>query len=215
MCRHTAHPVYNSDFHSSPRLKTVKGMLKQQGTAQVFQEGKSGLSHFRAVMMLILLGLRITWRHSTRCDYESVSPEGLTQQRRLPMWWNPSNVGVPDNLRQRRKWSWGPPCILSASWLGPMRPAACPSFPVMVDWTLKLWVERYHLSFKALGFGQSSGKNNWERAHVLHISGCLPVIEFSNDSDQRTPSKDMERLRLPVFVVIMCSPHTVFFLSKL
>lgn len=81
MCRHTAHPVYNSDFRSSPRLKTVKGMLKQQGTAQVCQEGQSG--HFRAVMMSILLGLRITWRHTTWCDYESVSPEGLTQQRRL------------------------------------------------------------------------------------------------------------------------------------
>lgn len=104
MWRHTVqHPLYNSGFHSSPRLKTVKGMLKQQGIAQVGQEGESGLSHFRAGMMLILLGLRITWRHTTWCDYESVSLEGLTQQRRLALWWNPSK-GVPD-LRQRRKWS--------------------------------------------------------------------------------------------------------------
>lgn len=87
MCKHTAqHPVYNSGFHSSPRLKTVKGMLKQQGTAQVCQEGESGLFHFRAVMMSILLGLRITWSHTTRCDYESVSLEGLTLQRRLALW---------------------------------------------------------------------------------------------------------------------------------
>lgn len=41
MWRHTAqHPLYNSGFHSSPRLKTVKGMLKQQGIAQVGQEGE-------------------------------------------------------------------------------------------------------------------------------------------------------------------------------
>lgn len=136
MCRHTAHPVYNSDFHSSPRLKTVKGMLKQQGTAQVFQEGKSGLSHLRAVMMLILLGLRITWRHSTRCDYESVSPEGLTQQRRLPMWWNPSKGGGAKQPKTKEKVelraTMHPLCFLTGS-----NVTRCLSFLSSLSW----WTE--------------------------------------------------------------------------
>lgn len=67
---------------------------------------------------------------------------------------------------------------------------------------LQLGVERNHLFFEVLGFCQSCEKSNWERAHVLHISCWLPVIEFS-DND-RTPSKDMGRLQLPVFLWSLC-----------
>lgn len=41
--------------------------MSKQGVAEVGQEGESVLSHFKAVMMLILMGLRITVETHEAC----------------------------------------------------------------------------------------------------------------------------------------------------